>query len=143
MKFLPSVAPIEQLLGDISKNIKSRDPTHLAHYLKQAANFNLGSRKLQTVDLYRKKRTLLAFKKKITHTHTHKHPNAHPAPFSSKPGCSRKKGKIQKNVLLGNTTLTKVSFLSLPSNLNERCTNAKKNHVNVSHYSNCSTTVKY
>jgi hypothetical protein len=72
MKFLPSVAPIEQLLGDISKNIKSRDPTHLAHYLKQAANFNLGSRKLQTVDLYRKKRTLLAFKKKITHTHTHK-----------------------------------------------------------------------
>jgi len=76
MKFLPSVAPIEKLLGDISKNIKSRDTPHLAHFHNQAANFNLDNKKLQTVDLYRKIMMLQAFQYKInvyTHTHTHTH----------------------------------------------------------------------
>ena len=44
MKFQPSVAPTEKLLGYTSKNIKSRDTPHLAHYYNQAANFNLGSK---------------------------------------------------------------------------------------------------
>jgi len=71
MKFLPSVAPIEKPLGDISKNIKSRDTRHLAHFHNQAANFNLGNKKLQTVDLYRKTVMLQAFQyKKKVFTHT-------------------------------------------------------------------------
>lgn len=73
MKFLPSVAPTEKPLGHISKNIKSRDTPHLAHYHNQAANFNLGSKKLQTVGLYRKIMMLQAFqykKKKFLYTHT-------------------------------------------------------------------------
>jgi len=75
-------------------------------------------------------------KKFYTHTHTYM-----TAKCPSR--CSRKKGKIQNNFLLGKTTLTKVSFLSLPSNLHVGYTSAKKTHANNSHYSNCSTTVKY
>jgi hypothetical protein len=48
------------------KIIKSRDTPHLAHFHHQAANFNLGSKKLQTVDLYRKIMMFQAFQ----HTHT-------------------------------------------------------------------------
>jgi hypothetical protein len=81
MKFLPSVAPIAKLLGDISKNIKNRDTPHLAHFHNQAANFNLGSKRLQTVDLYkedydgprekREREREREKRKKKENTHTH------------------------------------------------------------------------
>lgn len=98
MKFLPSVAPTEKPLGHISKNIKSRDTPHLAHYHNQAANFNLGSKKLQTVGLYRKIMMLQAFqykKKKIfIYTHNSQMPIQHLCPPN--PDVQEKRVKYKK-----------------------------------------------
>jgi len=70
-KFLPSVAPTERLLGDTSKNTKSRDTPHLAHNITRLLILILEAKSIRLWNYIVKLRCYKPFNtKKNSYTHT-------------------------------------------------------------------------